>query len=36
MRLGVFDYLAKPFTPAQVRAVLERVSRVERTERPGG
>ncbi len=28
MRRGAFDYLPKPFTPAQVRAVLERVSRV--------
>jgi two-component system, NtrC family, response regulator AlgB len=28
MRLGAFDYLPKPFTPAQVRAVLERVARV--------
>ena len=28
MRRGAFDYLAKPFTPAQVHAVLERVSRV--------
>ncbi|WP_422928762.1 sigma-54-dependent transcriptional regulator [Singulisphaera sp. PoT] len=28
MRLGAFDYLPKPFTPAQVRAVLERVQRV--------
>ena len=28
MRRGAFDYLAKPFTPAQVRAVLERVVRV--------
>jgi NtrC-family two-component system response regulator AlgB len=28
MRRGAFDYLAKPFTPAQVRAVLERVARV--------
>jgi NtrC-family two-component system response regulator AlgB len=28
MRRGVFDYLAKPFTPAQVRAVLDRVARV--------
>ena len=27
MRRGAFDYLAKPFTPAQVRAVLERVER---------
>ena len=28
MRRGAFDYLSKPFTPAQVRAVLERVARV--------
>jgi NtrC-family two-component system response regulator AlgB len=28
MRRGAFDFLAKPFTPTQVRAVLERVSRV--------
>jgi NtrC-family two-component system response regulator AlgB len=28
MRRGASDFLAKPFTPAQVRAVLERVSRV--------
>ena len=28
MRRGAFDYLPKPFTPAQVRAVLERVARV--------
>ena len=27
MRRGAFDYLPKPFTPAQVRAVLERVER---------
>ena len=27
MRRGAFDYLPKPFTPAQVRAVLERVAR---------
>jgi NtrC-family two-component system response regulator AlgB len=26
MRRGAFDFLPKPFTPAQVRAVLERVS----------
>ena len=25
---GAFDYLPKPFTPAQVRAVLDRVARV--------
>src|SRR5579883_2480571 len=28
MRRGAFDYLAKPFTPAQVRAVLERAAKV--------
>ncbi len=28
MRRGAFDYLPKPFTPAQVRAVLERVTRL--------
>ena len=28
MRRGAFDYLPKPFTPAQVRAVLERVAQV--------
>jgi two-component system, NtrC family, response regulator AlgB len=28
MRRGAFDYLPKPFTPAQVRAVMERVARV--------
>jgi NtrC-family two-component system response regulator AlgB len=28
MRRGAFDYLPKPFTPAQVRAVLERVNQV--------
>src|SRR5918993_559751 len=28
MRRGAFDYLSKPFTPAQVRAVLGRVARV--------
>jgi NtrC-family two-component system response regulator AlgB len=27
MRRGAFDYLAKPFTPAQIRAVLERAER---------
>jgi NtrC-family two-component system response regulator AlgB len=27
MRRGAFDFLPKPFTPAQVRAVLERASR---------
>jgi NtrC-family two-component system response regulator AlgB len=28
MRRGAFDYLPKPFTPAQVRAVVERVVKV--------
>ena len=28
MRRGAFDFLPKPFTPAQVRAVLERVVRI--------
>ncbi len=28
MRRGAFDYLPKPFTPAQVRAVLDRVASV--------
>lgn len=28
MRRGAFDYLPKPFTPAQVRGVLERVGQV--------
>ena len=28
MRRGAFDFLPKPFTPAQVRAVLERVGRI--------
>src|SRR4051794_39243685 len=28
MRRGAFDYLPKPFTPGQLRAVLERVARV--------
>ncbi len=32
MRRGAFDYLPKPFTPAQVRAVLERVERVRSLE----
>ena len=30
MRRGAFDYLPKPFTPAQVRAVLEQVAQVRR------
>jgi NtrC-family two-component system response regulator AlgB len=29
MRRGAFDYLSKPFTPAQVTAVLERIERVK-------
>jgi NtrC-family two-component system response regulator AlgB len=29
LRTGAFDYLPKPFTPAQVRAVLERVERMQ-------
>jgi len=29
MRRGAFDYLPKPFTPAQIRAVLERLGRVQ-------
>ncbi len=29
MRRGAFDYLPKPFTPGQIRAVLERVERVQ-------
>ena len=28
MRRGAFDYLPKPFTPSQIRAVMERVARV--------
>ena len=28
MRRGAFDYLAKPFMPAQIRAVVERVQRL--------
>ena len=28
MRRGAFDYLPKPFTPAQIRAILERFERV--------
>ena len=30
LRRGAFDYLPKPFTPEQVRGVLERVERVRR------
>src|SRR5262249_25967172 len=29
MRRGAFDYLPKPFTPAQVRAVLDRAGQVK-------
>ncbi len=29
MRRGAFDYLPKPFTPGQIRAVMERVARVK-------
>jgi NtrC-family two-component system response regulator AlgB len=32
MRRGAFDYLPKPFTPDQVRVVLDRVLRVRRLE----
>lgn len=32
MRRGAFDYLPKPFTPAQLRLLLERVSLVRRLE----
>ena len=32
MRRGAFDYLPKPFTPGQIRAVLERVERVRSLE----
>ena len=32
MRRGAFDYLPKPFTPAQVRALLERLERVRSLE----
>jgi NtrC-family two-component system response regulator AlgB len=32
MRRGAFDYLPKPFTPGQLRLVLERVSRIRRLE----
>ena len=28
MRRGAFDYLPKPFTPSQIRALLERVARI--------
>src|SRR5262249_57254816 len=32
MRRGAFDYLPKPFTPDQLRVVLDRVARVRRLE----
>jgi NtrC-family two-component system response regulator AlgB len=32
MRRGAFDYLAKPFTPETLRAVLDRVARVRRLQ----
>jgi NtrC-family two-component system response regulator AlgB len=32
MRRGAFDYLPKPFTPDQIRLVLERVARIRRLE----
>ncbi len=32
MRRGAFDYLPKPFTPDQVRAVLERAARARRLQ----
>lgn len=32
MRRGAFDYLPKPFTPNQLRMVLERVNRIRRLE----
>ncbi|CAN5172581.1 sigma-54-dependent response regulator transcription factor AlgB [soil metagenome] len=32
MRRGAFDYLPKPFTPAQLRLLLERAGRVQRLE----
>jgi NtrC-family two-component system response regulator AlgB len=32
MRRGAFDYLPKPFTPAQIRVVLDRVSRFRRLQ----
>jgi NtrC-family two-component system response regulator AlgB len=32
MRRGAFDYLPKPFTPHQLRIVLERVARIRRLE----
>ena len=32
MRRGAFDYLPKPFTPDQLRAVLDRIARIRRLE----
>jgi len=32
MRRGAFDYLPKPFTPDQLRAVLDRIARMRRLE----
>ncbi len=32
MRRGAFDYLPKPFTPGQLRMVLDRVARIRRLE----
>jgi NtrC-family two-component system response regulator AlgB len=32
MRRGAFDYLAKPFTPNQIRMVLDRVSQLRRLQ----
>lgn len=32
MRRGAFDYLPKPFTPEQLRVVLDRVSRIRRLQ----
>ena len=32
MRRGAFDYLPKPFTPDQLRLLLERISRLQRLE----
>ena len=33
MRRGAFDYLPKPFTPDQLRAILERIERTRKLER---
>ena len=32
MRRGAFDYLAKPFTPDQLRVVLDRIARIRRLQ----